>query len=291
MLELMGWAAVDVGRRWTGVSMNNLRTAILLATLSGLLIVTGGVVGGSGGLVIFAAIAVAMNVGSYWFSADIVLRSSRAVEIERGDDPRLFNLIEEVASRAGMPMPRVYLMETDQPNAFATGRNARHAAVAVTTGIRRILSDRELRAVLGHELAHVSNRDILTSSVVATIASAISMISFVALWFGGRRNLIASLVVALIAPLAAAVIQAAISRSREFEADHDGAEFVGDPLALAAALQKIERGVQLVPRQVPEATAHLYIASPFAGMKAGSLFRTHPETEERVRRLEAMAGR
>lgn len=185
-------------------------------------------------------------------------------------------------------MPRVYVMDTPQPNAFATGRNPKHAAVAVTTGIRQMLSERELRAVLGHELAHVSNRDILTSSIVATIASAISMISFMAMFFGGRRNMIASLVVMLVAPMAAGVIQAAVSRSREFEADHDGAQFVGDPMALASALAKIDRGVQQVPRQVPEATAHMYIASPFGGVKTSALFSTHPSTEERIRRLEEM---
>jgi heat shock protein HtpX len=269
--------------------MNNLRTAVLLAAISGLLIAVGGVVGGMGGVVVATVLAGAMNFGSYWFSADVVLRSSHAVEIERKQDPRLFNLVEEVVTRAGMPMVRVYVMETAQPNAFATGRNPNHAAVAVTTGIREMLSERELRAVLGHELAHVSNRDILLSSMVATIASAISMISWMSMWFGGRRNMIASLVVILVAPMAAGVIQAAVSRSREFEADHDGAQFVGDPMALASALAKIERGVQLVPRQVPETTAHLYIASPFGGLNASRLFSTHPSTAERIRRLEAMS--
>ena len=268
--------------------MNNLRTAVLLAALSGVLIAVGGAVGGIDGVIVATVIAAAMNGGSYWFSADVVLRASRAVEIERHQEPLLFNMVEEVSTRAGMPMPRVYVMEAPQPNAFATGRNPKHAAVAVTTGIRAMLSERELRAVLGHELAHVSNRDILTSSIVATIASAISMISFVALWFGGRRNVIASLVVMLVAPMAAGIIQAAVSRSREFEADHDGAQFVGDPMALASALAKIERGVQQVPRQVPEATAHMYIASPFGGVNASRLFSTHPSTEERIRRLEAM---
>ena len=183
--------------------MNNFKTVILLAAISGLLIAVGGAVGGSGGVIIFGFIALAMNLGSYWKSADIVLRSSKAVEIEKKDDPHLFNLIEEVSSLANMPMPRVYIMDTPQPNAFATGRNPKHAAVAVTTGIQQMLSARELRAVLGHELAHVSNRDILISSIVASIASAISMISWMALWFGGRRNAMASIVVALMAPLAA----------------------------------------------------------------------------------------
>jgi len=268
--------------------MNNLRTAVLLAAISGLLIAVGGAVGGMGGVIVALVFAGLMNVGAYWFSADIVLRSSHAVEISRDQDPRLFNLVEEVATRADMPMPRVYIMNTPQPNAFATGRSPKHAAVAVTTGIRQMLSERELRAVLGHELAHVSNRDILTSSIVATVASAISMLSWMALWFGGRKNAIASLVVALVAPLVAGIIQAAISRSREFEADHDGARFVSDPMALASALAKIERGVQAMPMQVSQATAHLYIANPLGGVNVGAMFSTHPSTEERIRRLEAM---
>ena len=267
--------------------MNNFKTVILLAAISGLLIAVGGAVGGSGGVIIFGFIALAMNLGSYWKSADIVLRSSKAVEIEKKDDPHLFNLIEEVSSLANMPMPRVYIMDTPQPNAFATGRNPKHAAVAVTTGIQQMLSARELRAVLGHELAHVSNRDILISSIVASIASAISMISWMVLWFGGRRNAMASIVVALMAPLAAGIIQSAISRSREFEADHDGANFVNDPLALASALEKIEMGVNRSPREVSKATAHLYIANPFGGLSRG-FFSTHPSTEERVRRLRSM---
>ena len=184
-------------------------------------------------------------------------------------------------------MPRVYVMDTPQPNAFATGRSPKHAAVAVTTGIRQMLSDRELRGVLGHEMAHVKNRDILTSSVVATIASAISMIAFVSFFFGGRRG-IGGIVAALIAPIAASVIAAAISRSREFQADLDGARAVGDPDALASALAKIEAGVQRVPREVPQATAHLYIANPFGGGAARQLFSTHPSTEERIRRLREL---
>ena len=267
--------------------MNNLRTVVLLATISGLLIAVGAAMGGVGGIILFAGIAVAMNFASYWFSADIVLRSSRAHEIERSEDPRLFAMIEEVAARLDMPMPRVYVMDTPQPNAFATGRNPKHAAVAVTTGIREMLTDRELRGVLGHEMAHVKNRDILTSSVVATIATAISMVSFVALWFGGRRG-IGSLVAALVAPIAATIIQAAISRSREFQADMDGARAIGDPEALASALAKIDAGVQRIPRAVPQATAHLYIASPFGGLKASRFFSTHPPTEERIRRLREL---
>ena len=265
--------------------MNNLRTVVLLAAISGLLIAVGAAVGGIGGIILFAGIAAAMNFGSYWFSAEIVLRSSHAREIERAEDPRLFAMIEEVAARSDMPMPRVYVMDTPQPNAFATGRNPSHAAVAVTTGIRQMLTERELRGVIGHEMAHVKNRDILTSSIVATIASAISMIAFISFFFGGRRGGLSTLVAALIAPIAAGIIQAAISRSREFQADLDGARAVGDPEALASALAKIEAGVQRVPRAVPQATAHLYIASPFGGVNARQFFSTHPPTAERIRRL------
>ena len=270
--------------------MQNLKTVVLLAAISGLLIAIGGAVGGIGGIVIFAGIAVAMNFGSYWFSASIVLRTSRAKEIERAQDPALFNMIEEVADLADMPMPRVYIMDSPQPNAFATGRNPKHAAVAVTTGIRQLLSDRELRGVLGHELAHVKNRDILTSSIVATIATAISMISFMALFFGGRRGGIGSLVIALMAPIVATMIQLGISRSREYQADHDGAEIVDDPLALAAALAKLHRSPQDAPMQVPESTAHMFIVNPLRGGSISGLFATHPPLEDRIERLERMAN-
>lgn len=271
--------------------MNNLKTAILLAAISGLLIAVGGAIGGMGGVVMFGAIALAMNFGSYWFSADIVLRSTRAQEIQRQQDPALFDMIQDLATRAGMPMPRVYVMNTEQPNAFATGRDPRHAAVAVTAGIRRLLSDRELRAVLGHELAHVKNRDTLTSSIVAAIASAISMIAFAGMWFGGRREGGAgSLLALIVAPIAATIIQLSISRSREFEADNDGADISADPEALASALQRIEMGARRAPMNVPRSTAHLFIANPFAGVRGNNLFSTHPKTEERVARLMKKAA-
>jgi heat shock protein HtpX len=274
--------------------MNNLRTAVLLAAISGLLIAVGGAVGGAGGALTFAVIAGAMNFASYWFSADIVLRSSGAHEIAREQDPQLFALVEDVARRAGMPMPRVYIMDSPQPNAFATGRNPQHAAVAVTTGIRRLLTERELVGVLGHEMAHVKNRDILTSSIVATIASAISMIAWMSMWFGGRgdnRNPLAGLLTLLVAPLAAALIQAGISRAREYEADHDGARTVGDPEALASALAKLERGAQQIPMDVHESTAHLYIVNPLAALSGrglAGLFSTHPPIADRIERLRAM---
>jgi heat shock protein HtpX len=272
--------------------MNNFKTAILLAAISGLLIAVGGAIGGMGGVVMFGAIALAMNFGSYWFSADIVLRSTRAQEIQREQDPALFDMIQDLATRADMPMPRVYVMNTEQPNAFATGRGPKHAAVAVTAGIRQLLSDRELRAVLAHELAHVKNRDTLTSSIVAAIASAISMIAFAGMWFGGgrREGGAGSLLALIVAPIAATIIQLSISRSREFEADNDGADISADPEALASALQRIEMGARRAPMNVPRSTAHLFIANPFAGVRGSNLFSTHPRTEERVARLMKKAA-
>lgn len=272
--------------------MNNLKTAVLLATLSGLLIAVGGAIGGVGGASLFFVIALAMNFGSYWFSADIVLRTTGAHQITRDQDPALFAMVEEISQRAGMPMPRVYAMDSMQPNAFATGRSPQHAAVAVTAGIRQLLSERELRAVLGHELAHVKNRDVLTSSIVAAIASAISMIGWMGMFMGGdRRNGAAGLLTIIVAPIIATLIQFGISRSREFEADADGADISGDPEALATALQRIEMGARRVPMNVPESTAHLFIANPFAGLRGAKLLSTHPPTEERVARLMKRAGR
>jgi heat shock protein HtpX len=273
--------------------MNNVKTAVLLAALSGLLIAVGGALGGSTGAFTFFFIALAMNLGSYWFSADIVLRTAHAREIEREQDPALFDLIEGVATTAGLPMPRVYVIESPQPNAFATGRDPKHAAVAVTTGIRALLTERELRGVLGHEIAHVKNRDILTSSVVAAIASAISMLGWMAMWFGGRNREgggAATLVAVIVAPIAATLIQLGISRTREYQADRDGASIVGDPEALASALAKLEMGAQRVQMQVPASTAHLFIVNPLRAEGLSGLFSTHPPIAERVARLHRMAG-
>ncbi len=269
--------------------MNNVKTAVLLVAISGLLIAVGGMLMGTSGLIMFGGVAVAMNFGSYWFSSNLMLRMSHAHEIERREDPKLFSIVEHVAERAGMPVPRVYVIESQQPNAFATGRSPKHAAVAVTTGVRALLTDRELRAVLGHELAHVRNRDTLTSAIVATIASAISIIGFIGLWFGGgRRNGVLALVAVILAPIAAGVIQMAISRAREYQADRDGARFVQDPEALASALARLEEGAERAPMQVAQSTAHLYIVNPLRGVSMGGLFRTHPPTKERIRRLREM---
>ena len=271
--------------------MNNVKTVFLLVLLSGLLVVAGAAIGGIEGAILFFGIALAMNVGSYWASAEIVLRTSHAREISREDDPALFDLIENVAESSGMPMPRVYIMDSPQPNAFATGRNPKHAAVAVTTGIRQLLTERELRGVLGHEMAHVKNRDILTSSIVATIASAISLIGFAAFFFGGsRRNGggVAMLLAIIVAPIAASLIRLGISRTREYQADRDGAKVIRDPEALASALEKLEAGAKQLPMQVPEATAHLFIVNPLRGGRMSGLFSTHPPLEERIRRLREM---
>lgn len=279
--------------------MNFVKTTVLLATLTGLLVAIGGLIGGPSGLVLFLILAGVMNFVAYWFSDKMALAMAGAKEITEAEDPHLFNLVREVANLSKMPMPRVYVVNTDSPNAFATGRNPQHAVVAVTTGIRRILTDRELRGVLGHEMGHVRNRDILTSSIVATVAGAISMIAQMLMWssiFGGRRdnqNPLITLVVILIAPIAATLIQLGISRQREYAADKTGAEVTGDPEALASALEKLQRGVAMrpleeTPRQ--EAVSALYIVKPFSG-KGGmaNLFSTHPPLEERIRRLRNMA--
>ena len=274
--------------------MNNLKTVVLLAALSGLLIAVGGAIGGASGALLFFGFSLLLNAGSYWFSADIVLKTSGAHEIQREQDPALCDMVAEVARRAEMPMPRVYAIDSAQPNAFATGRSPKHAAVAVTSGIRQLLSDRELFAVLGHEISHVKNRDILINSVVAAIASAISMIGWIGMFTGGggdRDNRGSNLIAILVAPIAASLIQMGISRSREFEADADGAAVSGDPEALASALQRLEMGARRLPMNVPKSTAHLFIVNPFAGVSARNLFSTHPPTEERVARLQKMASR
>jgi heat shock protein HtpX len=243
--------------------------------------------------------ALGMNFFSYWFSDKLVLKMYNAQEVDETSAPQFYRMIQELAQRAGLPMPRVYLIEEDAPNAFATGRNPEHAAVAATTGIMRVLTERELRGVMGHELAHVKHRDILISTISATMAGAIGMLANVAMWFGGRddegrpTNPIVGLLVAILAPIAASLIQMAISRAREFEADRGGAEISGDPQALASALQKIHRyaqGIPLVAAERHPETAQMMIMNPLHGGGIGQLFSTHPSTEERVERLLEMAA-
>ncbi len=280
--------------------MNFVKTTALLATLTAILVAIGGLVGGLGGAVLFLVLAGAMNFFAYWFSDKMALKMAGAHEASEAEEPQLFAIVREVAELSKMPMPRVYVIQTDSPNAFATGRNPEHAVVAVTTGIRRILTDRELRGVLGHEMGHVKNRDILTSSIVATIAGAISMIAQVLMFsqlFGGRdenRNPMLTLVAILIAPIAATLIQLGISRQREYAADKTGADVTGDPEALASALEKLQRGVEQRPMQdtpAQESVSALYIVKPFAGGGMSNLFSTHPPLEERIARLRGMVQR
>jgi heat shock protein HtpX len=285
--------------------MNGFRTTILLAALTALVVWIGQMVGGPNGAVIALVMAGAMNFFSYWFSDKIVLRMYGAQEITANDDPELYGLVNDLAARAGLPMPRVYVIPEETPNAFATGRNPEHAAVAVTHGIRRILNKRELAGVLGHELSHVKHRDILISSIAATLAGAISYLAYMAQWGmllgsgrdreegGGGGNVLGLLFMMIVAPLAAMLIQMAVSRSREYGADEGGAKVTGDPLALASALRKLHMGAQNIPLQVnnatASATAHMFIVNPLSGGGLANLFSTHPAMEERIARLEAMA--
>lgn len=277
--------------------MNLFKTTLLLAALTGLLVAIGYFIGGIGGAMVFLVFAGVMNFFAFWFSDRMALRMAGAREISEAEDPHLYAMVREVANLAGMPMPKVYVIATETPNAFATGRDPKHAVVAVTTGIRRILTDRELRAVIGHEMGHVRNRDILTSSIVATIAGAVSMIASVLMWtsmFGGNRdrNPFITLAIILLAPLAATLIQLGISRTREYAADKTGAEITHDPEALASALLKLERGVAMLPMQETpqqEAVSALYIVHPFAGGGMSKLFSTHPPIADRVARLRKMA--
>ena len=283
--------------------MNNLKTVFLFGLLTAVLVGIGWAIGGYGGMIAFLVIAGVMNFAGFWFSDKLALRMSGAREVTMQQEPRLHSLIEEVAARAGMPKPKVYLIENDTPNAFATGRSPKHAAVAVTTGIMRLLDERELRGVVGHELSHVRNRDILINTMVATVAGAITMIAWMLQWSlifgGGRRDsrnnplgAIAMLATIILAPLAATLIRLAISRSREYEADASGARLVHDPEALASALEKLHLGVQRQPmpeNAVTQATAHMYIVNPLKGEGLATLFSTHPPIEERVARLHRMA--
>jgi heat shock protein HtpX len=272
---------------------NGLKTALLLGLLSGMLLLIGDLLGGQNGIVIAFIVAAVMNLGSYWFSDKIVLRMYRAEQV--GPEHPLYRIVERLARQAGLPMPKVYIIPESSPNAFATGRNPNHAAVAATQGIMQVLSEHELEGVLAHELAHVKHHDILISSVAATIAAAIMMVARMAMYagmFGGGRddreggtNPIAMLAMVILAPLAAMLIQAAISRSREFAADAGGAQIAGTPYGLADALRKIDAVARRVPLDANPATAHMFIVKPFSGQGLLSLFSTHPPTEARIRAL------
>jgi len=269
-----------------------LRTTILLATLSGLFVAIGFLIGGSSTALLFLFFAALMNMGSYFFSDKLALAMSGAKPISESDAPRLYQIIRELCTRADLPMPRVYMIPVDQPNAFATGRNPKHSAVAVTRGIMQLLSEDELRGVLGHELAHVKHRDILITSVAATIGAAITYLGYMLLWFGDDNEsplgIVGALAMVLLAPLAATIIQLSISRQREFAADAGGAELTGNPESLASALLRLEEGAKAMPMQVNQAAEPLYIVKPFSGKGFANLFSTHPPIDERVRRLRQM---
>ncbi len=268
--------------------INSVRTAALMAFLIVLFALIGQSIGGSSGMTIAFVVAIAMNAGSYWFSDKIVLKMYRASEVTASEAPELYEMVDRLRQRADLPMPKVYVIPSDQPNAFATGRNPEHSAVAVTNGIVRLLSPVEFEGVIGHELAHIKNRDILTSTIAATIASAITMLARFAMFFGGGdrdRNALVSLLMLIFAPIAAMIIQMAISRSREFVADRDGAEIAGNPRALANALARLHQGAEAIPMTAgTEATAHMFIVNPFFG-GIGKLFSTHPPMDERIKRL------
>jgi len=273
--------------------LNSLRTAALMALLIILFALVGRQLAGPAGLMIAFGIAVALNFASYWFSDKIVLRMYRAQEVNRAQAPELYEIVDRLRQRASLPMPAVYVIPSDQPNAFATGRNPSHAAVAVTNGIVRLLNQAELEGVIAHELAHIKNRDILTSSVAATVTAAVTLLARFGIFFGGGRdrgNAIATLLMLILAPLAAVMIQMAISRSREFAADRDGARISGKPRALAEALARLQQGITRIPMDANPSTAHMFIVNPFTGAMNGirNLFSTHPPVEERIERLMAL---
>ena len=279
---------------------NTIKTAGLLATLTALFVLIGQFVGGAGGASIFFVIALVMNFGAWWFSDKLALRMAGAREVTPEEARDLHMMVEQLSQSANLPKPRVYIIENDSPNAFATGRDPKHAAVAVTTGIQSLLTRDELAGVMAHELAHIRNRDTLISTVVGTFAGAITWIANMLQWsaiFGGfgrddeeGGNPIAMIAMAILAPIAAMIIQFAISRSREFQADATGARILGDPLPLASALEKLQSGVARRPMMhANPATQHLYIVNPFAGQGVSKLFSTHPPTEERIEKLQQMA--
>jgi len=278
---------------------NWLKTSLLMAAIVALFGLIGSYLGGPSGMMMALMLGGVMNLFAYWFSDKMVLRMYNAQEVDEASAPQFYAMVRDLAGRAGLPMPRVYLIDEPQPNAFATGRNPEHAAVAATTGILQMLSAREIRGVMAHELAHVRHRDILLSTISATMAGAISSLANFAMFFGGRDsegrpvNPLAGILLAILAPLAATLIQMAISRAREFEADRGGAEICGDPNALADALTKIDayaRGIPMITAEEHPATAQMMIMNPLSGEGLAGLFSTHPATEERVARLREMAG-
>ncbi|MDH5636980.1 MAG: zinc metalloprotease HtpX [Nitrospinota bacterium] len=271
--------------------MNTMKTGFLLTAMTLLFISIGRIVGGEQGMVIAFVIAIGMNFFSYFYSDKMVLRMYRAQPITESEAPWVFQVVRELSMKAGIPMPRIYLIPDDQPNAFATGRNPEHAVVAVTQGITRILDRDELAGVLAHEIAHVKNRDILIGTIAATFAGAISMLSHFAFFFGGRdrdSNPLVGLALMILAPVAAMLVQMAISRSREFEADKTGAMLMGRPEPLASALQKLNGAARTIPMDAEPATAHMFIVNPLSGKSMASLFSTHPPMEERVAALMSL---
>jgi heat shock protein HtpX len=278
---------------------NIFKTALLLGVLTAMLVLIGGAIGGQQGMVIAFFIALVMNFFSYWFSDKMVLAMYQAQPLDEASAPMVYRIVRGLATRAGMPMPRIYLIPTDTPNAFATGRNPEHAVVAVTEGILRILDEEELEGVLAHELSHVKNRDVLISTVAATLAGAITYLAHMAQWtamFGGRSsnddeggvNPIAAILMAILAPIAAMLVQMAVSRSREYQADATGARIAGKPWGLAKALEKLQMAQQVAPMEANPATAHLFIVNPLSGRSLMNLFSTHPPLEDRIARLRAM---
>jgi len=269
-----------------------IRTTLLMAGLGGLLVVIGALIGGAQGATGFLVIALLINLAMYFFSHKIALRAARAKPVSESEDPRLYQMMRDLTTRAGLPMPKLYVIPQEQPNAFATGRGPKNSAVAVTAGIRKLLSEDELRGVLAHELGHVRNRDILIQTVASAMGTAITWIAYMLLWVGGDDEsplgAIAAIALVLLAPLAASIIQMAISRQREYSADATGAEICGNPESLASALLRLEQGAQAIPMQVNQASEPLYIVKPFSGGGMASLFSTHPPIEERVRRLRQM---
>ena len=278
--------------------MNNIKTMLLLVMLTLIFITAGAAMGGKNGMTIGLIFALGMNLFSYWFSDKIVLKMYRAREVSEAEAPELYGVVRRLAQKAEIPMPRVYIIDEDQPNAFATGRNPNHAAVAVTTGIMRILSHEELMGVIGHELAHVKHRDILIGTIAATFAGAISYLAQMAQWamiFGGNRgdddeggSPVAAIVMMIVGPIAAMIVQMAISRSREYVADEGGASISGNPRYLSVALRKLDSASKKIPMDANPATSHMFIVSPLSGGGILKLFSTHPPIEERIARLESM---